>query len=110
MWNVKLRCYYVGMGDQLLKARFVALQGEYPHHSSYINFVRLMREEGVSNKRVLARYFAALVDKGDYEGIRKDTLVNKIFANGSVKPYSGTPKHGIAFKHVKIALTVSPYV
>ncbi len=72
------------MGDQL-KARFAELQEEFPHHSSYVNFVRLMREEGVTNQAAIGRYFNKFVDKGDYAPNEKrqifrwfsKTLINK---------------------------------
>lgn len=62
------------MADQLT-ARFSQLQEESPNHSSYIVFMRLMREQRTTNQRVVSLYFNKLVEKGDYEPRDKKKLL-----------------------------------
>lgn len=59
--------------------RFLKLQEEYPNHSSYICFVRLMTLEGVSNERLISRYFNKFVEKGDYEFREKKGVLRSLF-------------------------------
>jgi len=94
------------MGGQL-KARFSRLQEEQPGNSSYIYFVRLMREQGVSNKRVLARYFDTFVDKGDFASNERGEILGSVFESLQNKGILATKSTNLP-RHEK--LVPSPYM
>ena len=89
------------MGDPV-KTRFLELQQEYPNHSSYIHFVRLIRELGVTNQAAIGRYFNKFVDKEDYAPQDKRRVINAVCKSVVVKPPFGgrfTKNHAGRTKH-----------
>ncbi len=48
-----------------VEQKFRAMQREYPHHSTLINFGRAIKDEQLSERRAFY-FFGKLVEKGDY--------------------------------------------
>jgi hypothetical protein len=70
----------------VIEASFNRINAEYPNHSTYINYVRTIKERGYEKGLVL-RFFRKLVDRDDYQGVHADKLIPHL-----VKMCRGTPQ------------------
>jgi hypothetical protein len=65
-----------------MKEKFKELQDKYPNLSSAMVFVKLIKGKGFS-KNIISRHFSSLVDKDDYSGLEKRSLLKWLFEIGS---------------------------
>ena len=59
-----------------MKKQFKELQNKYPNLSSLICYIKLMKNKSAFEKR---KWFK-LVDRDDWEGIKREEIVNSIIA------------------------------
>lgn len=62
-----------------IKARFRELEYKYPDYSSFIVFCETVKGQNYSRDR-LQRAFASCVEKDDYIGSSKNTLLKHLYA------------------------------